>query len=172
MRYIRIITASAAVSMAIMLFVAACTGRPPTPTPDPRVGQLEQLNSVLSEDISRLSTQIVELQVTPTPISTPTPTPIPTPTPGPTLDEIEDVVAGSIAAAVEELPTPAPRPTAEDVRQAVQEGIVAYDASRPIPTPGPTLADIEGIVQARIGEAIAGVPPAPIAAPPSPRSRN
>ena len=165
MRYIRIITTSTAVSMVVMLFVSGCTGSPPTPTPDPRVGQLEQLNSVLSEDISRLSTQIVELQATPTPISTPTPTPIPTPTPGPTLAEIEGVVAGSIAAAVGELPTPAPRPTAEDVRRAVQEGIAAYDASRPIPTPGPTLADIEGIVGERIREAIAGLPPAPTAGP-------
>ena len=135
----------------------ACTVTPPTPTPDPRIRPLEDLANLFSQDIERLSGQIVQLQATPTPTTTPTP--------GPTLEQIEHVVEGTIAEAVEELPTPLPRLTSEDVRRAVQEGIAAYDASRPTPTPGPSPAQIEALVVDRIGTAISRLPPPPTPGP-------
>ena len=150
---------SSALVAAMVLVAAACTGNPPTPAPDPRIGQLEELTNILSDDIERLSGQIGQLQATPTPVLTPTP--------GPTLEQIERVVEGTIAAAVEELPTPLPRPTSEDVRRAVQEGIAAYDASRPTPTPEPSPAQIEALVEERIGTAISRLPPPPTPGPTS-----
>ena len=144
---------SSALVAAMVLVAAACTGNPPTPAPDPRIGQLEELTNILSDDIERLSGQIGQLHATPAPVLTPTP--------GPTLEQIERVVEGTIATAVEELPTPAPRPTSEDVRRAVQEGIAAYDASRPTPTPGPSPAQIDALVEDRIGTAISRLPPPP-----------
>ena len=67
MRYIP----SAIIAITILVAVA-CTSDPPTPAPDPRIGQLEDWASLFSQDIERLSGQIVQLQATPTPTTAPT----------------------------------------------------------------------------------------------------
>ena len=144
---------SAAAITVLLLVAAGCTSTAPSPTPDPRIDQLQQLTGTLSEEINQLTDEVVQLQMTPAPT--------PTPATGPTLEEIVGVVERRIDEAVKELPSPERQSTVTGVLSAVRGGLAAYEASRPTPTPGPSLAEIAGVVDNRIAVAISRLPPTP-----------
>ena len=149
--------------MAAIFAIVGCGDDPlPTPTPDPRIDDLQGLLKDLGQTVGDIGKQVTELQATPTPTatpsatptSTPSPTPVPTSTPpptatpGPTLAEIEALVDRRVTSAIEANPTPTPGATLRDVEvlvnEIVEEAVAALPTATPapVPTPAPTATPV------------------------------
>jgi hypothetical protein len=118
-------------AVAAALVLASCSSPPPpTPTPDPRIDEIERAVERIGPAVERMDQAIGRLEATPTPSLTPSP--------APTLDDFRDIVAASLAEALDARPTPTAVAT---------------------PMPGLTLRQIERLVDDRVGSAIASLLP-------------
>ena len=128
-----------AFAVTFVLLVGCGSQSVPSPTPDPRIDQLQLLVEEIGVAVDRVSRQIARLDQTPTATPSPTATPTPTvsPTPGPSLAEIQALIDSNISAAIADIPTSTPFPTL---------------------TPGLSLRQVESLVEATVTAAIAEIP--------------
>ena len=128
-----------AFAVTFVLLVGCGSQSVPSPTPDPRIDQLQLLVEEIGVAVDRVSRQVARLDQTPmvTPSPTATPTPTVSPTPGPSLAEIQALIDSNISAAIADIPTSTPFPTL---------------------TPGLSLRQVESLVEATVSAAIAEIP--------------
>ena len=155
--------------MALPVLAGCDSGPPPTPTPDPRIGELQRLVGEIREGVQRINQRVSRLDETPTPPPPPPPTPEPTATPGPTATPSPTATLTPTASAT-------PGPTLAEIEALIDSSVASAIASAiaalPTPTslpvlaPAPSLEQVEALIEATVTAAIAGIPtPAPTSTP-------
>ena len=113
----------------VCLLLAGCAQPAPTPTPDPRIDDLQEAVSRVGQTLERLEGEIERLANAPTP------------TPGPTLDQVGDLVDTRVSRAIAAIPTatpvPTPSVTMEETRALIDEAIETSVAMTLAAMPGP-----------------------------------
>ena len=108
-RSLRVLLAPA----SVCLLLAGCAQPAPTPTPDPRIDDLQDAVSRVGQTLERLEGEVERLANAPTP------------TPGPSLKQVDARISQAIAAIPTGTPTPVPPPsvTFEEARSLMDEAI-------------------------------------------------
>ena len=113
----------------VCLLLAGCAQPAPTPTPDPRIDNLQEAVSRVGRTLERLEGEVERLANAPTP------------TPGPTLDQVGDLVDTRVSRAIAAIPTatpvPTPSVTMEETRALIDEAIETSVAMTLAVMPGP-----------------------------------
>ena len=113
----------------VCLLLAGCAQPAPTPTPDPRIDNLQEAVSRVGRTLERLEGEVERLANAPTP------------TPGPTLDQVGDLVDTRVSRAIAAIPTatpvPTPSVTMEETRALIDEAIETSVAMTLAAMPGP-----------------------------------
>ena len=122
-RSLRVLLAPA----SVCLLLAGCAQPAPTPTPDPRIDDLQDAVSRVGQTLERLEGEVERLANAPTP------------TPGPSLKQVDARISQAIAAIPTGTPTPVPPPsvTFEEARSLMDEAIETSVAMALAAMPGP-----------------------------------
>ena len=122
-RSLRVLLAPA----SVCLLLAGCAQPAPTPTPDPRIDDLQDAVSRVGQTLERLEGEVERLANAPTP------------TPGPSLKQVDARISQAIAAIPTGTPTPVPTPsvTIEEARSLMDEAIETSVAMALAAMPGP-----------------------------------
>ena len=122
-RSLRVLLAPA----SVCLLLAGCAQPAPTPTPDPRIDDLQDAVSRVGQTLERLEGEVERLANAPTP------------TPGPSLKQMDARISQAIAAIPTGTPTPVPPPsvTFEEARSLMDEAIETSVAMALAAMPGP-----------------------------------
>ena len=122
-RSLRVLLAPA----SVCLLLAGCAQPAPTPTPDPRIDDLQDAVSRVGQTLERLEGEVERLANAPTP------------TPGPSLEQVDARTSQAIAAIPTGTPTPVPPPsvTFEEARSLMDEAIETSVAMALAAMPGP-----------------------------------
>ena len=122
-RSLRVLLAPA----SVCLLLAGCAQPAPTPTPDPRIDDLQDAVTRVGQTLERLEGEVERLANAPTP------------TPGPSLEQVDARISQAIAAIPTGTPTPVPTPsvTIEEARSLMDEAIETSVAMALVAMPGP-----------------------------------
>ena len=122
-RSLRVLLAPA----SVCLLLAGCAQPAPTPTPDPRIDDLQDAVTRVGQTLERLEGEVERLANAPTP------------TPGPSLEQVDARISQAIAAIPTGTPTPVPPPsvTFEEARSLMDEAIETSVAMALAAMPGP-----------------------------------
>ena len=122
-RSLRVLLAPA----SVCLLLAGCAQPAPTPTPDPRIDDLQDAVSRVGQTLERLEGEVERLANAPTP------------TPGPSLKQVDARISQAIAAIPTGTPKPVPPPsvTFEEARSLMDEAIETSVAMALAAMPGP-----------------------------------
>ena len=122
-RSLRVLLAPA----SVCLLLAGCAQPAPTPTPDPRIDDLQDAVTRVGQTLERLEGEVERLANAPTP------------TPGPSLEQVDARISQAIAAIPTGTPTPVPPPsvTIEEARSLMDEAIETSVAMALAAMPGP-----------------------------------
>ena len=122
-RSLRVLLAPA----SVCLLLAGCAQPAPTPTPDPRIDDLQDAVTRVGQTLERLEGEVERLANAPTP------------TPGPSLKQVDARISQAIAAIPTGTPTPVPPPsvTFEEARSLMDEAIETSVAMALAAMPGP-----------------------------------
>ena len=113
--------------VSVCLLLAGCAQPAPTPTPDPRIDDLQDAVTRVGQTLERLEGEVERLANAPTP------------TPGPSLEQVDARISQAIAAIPAGTPTPVPPPsvTFEEARSLMDEAIETSVAMALAAMPGP-----------------------------------
>ena len=131
-------------SASACLLLAGCAQPAPTPTPDPRIDDLQEAVSRASEALERLEGEVERLANASTP------------TPGPTLAEVDARISQAIAAIPTPTPVPTPSVTMEQTRSLMDEAIETSVSMALSAMPGPPGAVTEAHVTSGVDVSMFG----------------